>query len=415
MASLRHFRHETDDSGPVPAKGEIIIEPLLTHYDTLGLQPQAKAAEVKTAYRKLAREYHPDINPDPVAHERMAQINAAFEILSDPVRRMEYDQRLGNPIGWEPFESEGHKKPHAVQVEVLHRFRQHATPVYGVGFTPKTNRLVSSSFDNEIVWWDLDRGAPEIQTKLESGVVSAIQVVDEETVVAAGSTEHSLACWTLTGRRQHVWRHAPKEWIVCVSPSPDGQSLALGTVDRFVRVLRADNGNVRFSGSSHTESVTALAWSPDSRLLATGSADSCVKIWCGTTGRELHEFGSIRSAVSCMTFSPDSRWIAVACVDLSVKVFSLRDLSHQKTLHGHDLPVESMAFHPRGWLLGTASRDGRIGIWNVEKGVGHGQIEASHQPINCIAFSRSGLMMATGGLDKVLRVWRLSVPLPTAS
>lgn len=381
---------------------------LTTYYEVLGLDPRAKADEVKSAYRKLAREYHPDVNPDPVAHERMAQINAAFEVLSDPVRRMEYDQRIGHSVD-EPSESST-TRPQAVRVEVMSRIRHHATPVYGVGFTPKTHQLVSSSFDNEVMWWNMAEGRATAQAKLESGVVSAVEVVDENTVVAAGSTEHSLACWTLRGQRQHVWRHAPKEWIVSVKPSPDGHSLALGTVERHVRVLRADNGHVRFSSSSHCDSVTALAWSADSRFLASGSADATVRLHCGTTGRELHTFTRLRSTVTSMAFSPDTKWLAVAGVDLSIRVFSLEDLSLHKTLHGHERPVEAMAFHPRSWLLGSVARDGRIGIWNVRQGIGHGQIEASHQPISCIAFSANGVMLATGGLDKVLRVWRLSVP-----
>ena len=69
---------------------------LSTLYETLGVTPIALQDEVKNAYRKLAREYHPDINPDPKAHDRMAQINVAFEVLSDPVRRMEYDASIGN-------------------------------------------------------------------------------------------------------------------------------------------------------------------------------------------------------------------------------------------------------------------------------------------------------------------------------
>ena len=50
---------------------------------------------VRSAYRKLARAYHPDPNPEPEAHERMAQINAAFEVLADPSRRSDYDLSLG--------------------------------------------------------------------------------------------------------------------------------------------------------------------------------------------------------------------------------------------------------------------------------------------------------------------------------
>src|SRR5262245_60016608 len=57
------------------------------YYGTLGVRRDASADEIKRAYRKLAREFHPDVNPDPAAHERFKEINAAYEVLSDPAKR----------------------------------------------------------------------------------------------------------------------------------------------------------------------------------------------------------------------------------------------------------------------------------------------------------------------------------------
>ncbi|MEJ5169015.1 MAG: DnaJ domain-containing protein, partial [Arcobacteraceae bacterium] len=53
-------------------------------YDTLELKENATADEIKKAYRKLARKYHPDVNKDPSAEEKFKEINAAYEVLSDP-------------------------------------------------------------------------------------------------------------------------------------------------------------------------------------------------------------------------------------------------------------------------------------------------------------------------------------------
>jgi molecular chaperone DnaJ len=57
------------------------------YYGILGVRRDASADEIKRAYRRLAREYHPDINPDPVAQEKFKDINAAYEVLSDPQKR----------------------------------------------------------------------------------------------------------------------------------------------------------------------------------------------------------------------------------------------------------------------------------------------------------------------------------------
>ena len=61
-------------------------------YTILGISSRASAEEIKAAYRQLARKYHPDFNKSPIAQARMQDINWAYSTLSDPVKRLQYDQ-----------------------------------------------------------------------------------------------------------------------------------------------------------------------------------------------------------------------------------------------------------------------------------------------------------------------------------
>ncbi|MEL0291456.1 MAG: DnaJ domain-containing protein, partial [Aquiluna sp.] len=61
------------------------------HYQVLGVSPDASAEEIKKAYRKLARELHPDNNPSEDAQERFKLVTHAYEVLSDPNSRAQYD------------------------------------------------------------------------------------------------------------------------------------------------------------------------------------------------------------------------------------------------------------------------------------------------------------------------------------
>ena len=382
-----------------------------TLYDILGLPKKAPNTEVRSAYRKLARTYHPDLNPDPKAHEQMAKINAAFEVLSDPVRRMEYDLSIGEAVYGEPLnEGSEANRPEAVRVTLTHRVRAHKTPVYGMAYTPDTKRLVTSSFDNEVFWWELGHTEAESKIKLEGGVANNIVALSDHEVVAAGATEQQLTCWRIKGGDVQAWRQSPKDWIVGVSLSPDGKWVAVGSNDKAARILDSTTGSSRFVLEGHSESVTALAWSKESRYLATGSSDATAKIWDARTGALVHTFMQVRSAVTAMSISPDGKWLAVAAVDFSIRIFDIAQQRLRKTFFGHQRPIEALAFHPRSWLLASASRDGSMGLWNVVHGIGHGRVEASLQALNVLAFSPNGEEMATGGLDKVLRIWRLGMP-----
>ncbi len=86
------------------------------YYATMGLERAASTEDIKRAYRKLARKYHPDVSKEKGAEERFKEIGEAYEVLRDPEKRAAYDQ-LGNqwqseqdftpPPGWQPSGS-GH-------------------------------------------------------------------------------------------------------------------------------------------------------------------------------------------------------------------------------------------------------------------------------------------------------------------
>lgn len=73
------------------------------YYEQLGISRDASPEEIKKSYRKLARKYHPDVSKEADAEAQMQAINVAYDTLSDPKKKAEYDQMLDHPQGFSGF------------------------------------------------------------------------------------------------------------------------------------------------------------------------------------------------------------------------------------------------------------------------------------------------------------------------
>lgn len=91
------------------------------YYEVLGVSRSASAQEVKKAYRRLARQYHPDVNDDPDAETRFKEINEAYQVLSDAEKRSAYDRfgHAGLRNGRVGFDFGGFRDPFDIFAEVF--------------------------------------------------------------------------------------------------------------------------------------------------------------------------------------------------------------------------------------------------------------------------------------------------------
>jgi molecular chaperone DnaJ len=65
-----------------------------THYEILEVEATATQAEIKRAYRRLAKLFHPDSRTQAASHDQISRINTAYEVIGDPNRRILYDREL---------------------------------------------------------------------------------------------------------------------------------------------------------------------------------------------------------------------------------------------------------------------------------------------------------------------------------
>jgi len=106
------------------------------YYKILGIDKSASDKDIKSAYRKLARKFHPDLNPnDKDANKNFQQINEANEVLSDPVKRKKYDQY-------------GKDWQHADEFEKQKQYQEQASSSRGSGFSGGQSGDFSDFFES---------------------------------------------------------------------------------------------------------------------------------------------------------------------------------------------------------------------------------------------------------------------------
>lgn len=73
----------------------------INHYTTLGLPESATQAQIKQAYRQLAKQFHPDSRHPAASHEQITGLNAAYEVLGNPSNRQQYDRHRSSQPEWD--------------------------------------------------------------------------------------------------------------------------------------------------------------------------------------------------------------------------------------------------------------------------------------------------------------------------
>ena len=104
-------------------------------YETLEVSENATPEEIKKAYRKLARKYHPDVNKDPKAEDKFKEINAAYEVLSDTTKKQQYDQYGDSMFGGQNFSDFARSQGGGVDLdEILRQMFGGGAAGFGGGF-----------------------------------------------------------------------------------------------------------------------------------------------------------------------------------------------------------------------------------------------------------------------------------------
>lgn len=160
------------------------------YYAILGVTRDASAEDIKRAYRRLARKFHPDINGDAEAHDRFQEINAAYEVLSDPAKREMVDLG-GDPLAPGGAAGAGAGSPFMGFQDIMDAFFGGAA---GRGPRPRTRAGSDAIIRLDL---DLEETAFGVETPITVDTATRCSTCDGAGV-AAGT--HPSTCDTCNGR-----------------------------------------------------------------------------------------------------------------------------------------------------------------------------------------------------------------------
>jgi WD40 repeat protein/lysophospholipase L1-like esterase len=210
-----------------------------------------------------------------------------------------------------------------------------------------------------------------------------------EVAMGEGVTSSSLIC-TLTGHSYSV---------ESVAFSPDGQTLASGSVDNTVKLWDVASRTEVATLSGHSSGVKSVAFSPDGQTLASGSNDCTVKLWDVASRTEVATLGSYSSDVTSVVFSPDGRTLASGSYDRTVKLWDVTSRTEIATMKGQCM--QSVAFSPDGQILASGSTDNTVTLWDVASRTEAATLGSCSSGVTYVhvAFSPDGQILASGSSD----------------
>jgi WD40 repeat protein len=436
------------------------------YYIILELQPNASSEEVKQAYRRLAKLWHPDRYPDNLqkqkeAEEKFKQILEAYKVLKDYQPQITFStvtpdievKRSRPEIHYQEGIQYAEKELYQEAIEefsaairlnsnYLEAYQYRGFILSKLGLEKraeadfikatelKLNKLYTDTFVAEKPSSSATPKTPVNSPKSSAtpkttvnapwqcthtlmshtNSVSAIALSPDGKTFASASYDRTIKLWQFNPIQALFTLKGHTDLVRCLAISPDGTYLASGSKDKTIKVWDLKTKNVRTIGGRYSEyfsDVLTVAISPDGQTLISGSVDRQVKIWHLQTGKEIYTLNTYTASILSVAISPNGQLFASAGLE---QILRIRDIDNGKVIRSikGNASILSVDFSPNGELLASGGFDRTIKIWDLKTGRIIHTLEGHGDRVSSVAFSHDGQSLISGSFDKTIKIWQVN-------
>ncbi len=192
---------------------------------------------------------------------------------------------------------------------------------------------------------------------------------------------------------------------ICVSFSPDGNSLLAGYNDGNARIITINNGSFSEAFGGHWKGVKAVEMSAGGKFIIT-AGDNTLKCWT-PAGEQIYVIKEMTTTIMSADLDSSGRYIAAGEFNKTFKLYDALKGEKISDFRGHTDVAMTVCFNHDGSKIASASGNGNIRIWDRETQVILAQLNGQSQDIYSLAFSDDDHYLASASKDKTINIYDL--------